>query len=488
MKNIAILIPTLYGGGAERIAGLLSLYLSRRYNVYIFVEDTDNIAYDYGGTLLNIAVNGAYEDEETIREYKEKYKIDCTISFLEKMNLMNIRTKRNDLVIISERRSNGEIEPYSYGLETRIRQWYPYADKIVAVAYGVEYDLTHNYGVENELITTIYNFINKEKIAEKAKQPLDKKIQDFVGSSKLILNVGRLDPQKNQRKLLHQFAKLVKLGYDVKLIIMGTGALEIELRQMICKFGLDKQVMLISYNTNPFAYYKLASMLVLSSDCEGLPNVVLEAMTYGLPVVAVDCLSGPRELLKDCWDYENRTSGVEVCKRGILVEKAFSDETGETDYLAKGMALLLDDKALREQISKNSYAYMQEYSNEKIYVQWSDVIENTQPSKKIVPPISIPELSKYKKVIVYGAGIYGQIAMTYLKKHRNEMGLDFLSFAVSDGQSREQEVLGIPVYEISALIDHKEDSIVLVGVSETYEYPVRNTLNALGFHYVYLNF
>ncbi len=488
MKNIAIMIPTLSGGGAERIAGLLSIYLSRKYNVYILLERDDNISYNYNGKLLKIPLDETGQVEAVVREYKKKYEIDCTISFLERMDIINIRTKVNDLIIVSERLSNGEMEPYSYGMEKRIRQWYPYADKIVAVSHGVAYDLAHNYGIESKLLTTIYNFIDKEGIARKANQPLDENVESFLGGSKLILNVGRLAPQKNQQKLLRQFAKLVERGYDVKLIIVGTGPLEDQLRQTIDELGLNSRVRLESYGANPFPYYKLAAMMVLSSDYEGLPNVVLEAMTLGLPVVAADCLSGPRELLKNSQDYTRRTSGVEICERGILVEKACSDETGETSYLADGMAILLNDSALRMDISQKCYAYMQDYSNEKIYSQWLDVIENTSREEKKVPPISIPIPEGCKKVIVYGAGQYGKAAMAYLAAHKSEMNLELLCFAVSDGCCEKKSVLGIPVYEITALKEHVNDSIVMVGVSETYEEEVRQILDKFGFRYIYKTF
>ena len=111
MKNIAIMIPTLSGGGAERIAGLLSIYLSRKYNVYILLERDDNISYNYNGKLLKIPLDETGQVEAVVREYKKKYEIDCTISFLERMDIINIRTKVNDLIIVSERLSNGEMEP-----------------------------------------------------------------------------------------------------------------------------------------------------------------------------------------------------------------------------------------------------------------------------------------------------------------------------------------------------------------------------------------
>jgi len=484
MKNIAILIWGLRNGGAERAAGLLSKYLSREYNVYLFVIDREPIVYDYGGELVDVSVNGETRILDTVKEYKKKFNIDCAISFLKEMNIINVCTKGNELVIISERCANKETKPFSYGVEARIKRWYNYADKIVAVSYGTEYDLYYNYGIEKGLITTIYNFIDKKKIMKKSCFPIEKDAVSFVGNSKLILNVGRLHEQKNQKKLIRQFAKLVKNGQNVKLIIVGSGNLDRELYQLINELNLNNWVRIIPYNANPFPYYSLASMMVLSSDSEGLPNVLLEALTLGIPVVAVDCLSGPRELLKGCHDYGNRTIGVEICERGILVEKAHSDEIGETDYLANAMAILLDDDTLREKIIQNSYIYMHEYSNERIYMQWINVIEKTKRKKNLLSSQIFPGLEPYvgKKIIIYGAGNYGKLTLACLLECKMES--EILCFAVSNKDDNEKTILGIPVYEIGELTEHKEDSVVIVGVSTAHEHQVTEILDGLGFQYI----
>ena len=78
------MIGCLHGGGAERIAGLLSKWLSRSYNVYLFLTNTDNIVYEYEGTIVNLAINGNEFIKYYAAKYKKKYDIDCAISFLEK--------------------------------------------------------------------------------------------------------------------------------------------------------------------------------------------------------------------------------------------------------------------------------------------------------------------------------------------------------------------------------------------------------------------
>ena len=129
---------------------------------------------------------------------------------------------------------------------------------------------------------------------------------------------------------------------------------------------------------------------------------------------------------------------------------------------------------------------MREYSNEDICDQWLRVVEKTPRNQRTLPSMSILGLDQCKKVIVYGAGVYGQTAMRYLLDNRTD--LDFLCFAVSNGYRRTDELMGIPVYEIESLKEHREDSIVIVGVSGFNEPQIKGVLDELGFRYIFMNF
>lgn len=491
MKNVAIIIQQMHGGGAERIAGLLSKELTKKYNVYLFLMDVSNKVYDYGGTIIDLSQNCEGADElpaginfeAVMRKNKEKYNIDCSISFLETANIMNIRTKGKDSVIISQRNSMGEIEPFPLVDGIKIKTWYNYADRIVSVAYGTHYDLVKYFGIKDELITTIYNFIDKEKIFERFNAPVDDETISFVGDSKVILNVGRLMPQKNQKKLLVQFAKLIEDNYDVKLIIVGEGYLEHELRQLARDLRIDRFVRFVTFNKDPFPYYRIASVMVLTSDYEGLPNVLLEALLLGVPVVGVDCLSGPKELLKETADYSTPTRRYEICHNGILVECAKTDETGETEYLKEAIELMLDDKSLSQSVVHNGKKFMERYKNEEILEQWVRLIEETSSEKRTIPSVSIPGVDKAKKIIVYGAGLYGKITMQQFLQKKDQF--DLLCFAVSDKSKNPSSVCGIPVYEIGELVEQKEDSLVIIGVPDRYADDVIGRLEKEGFKYAY---
>lgn len=483
MKNIAILSNSLTSGGAERVAGLLSKKLSKSYNVYLFLHDCSVITYDYAGMIVDISVNGEVNEEETIREYKKIYKIDCAISFLVTLNCLNVRTRSGETVILSNRCSIGEIKPYPYRVSNKIKQWYGEADRIVSCSYGAKYDLTQYYGICEEIITPIYNFVDKEKIINNAQEPLSMKVREFVGDSRLILNVGRLDEQKNQTKLLIQFSKLLQDGYNVKLLILGAGYMECRLKELAKKLNIEDKVLFETYCKNPFPYYKAAEIMAFSTDYEGLPNVVLEAMTLGLPVVAVDCLSGPLELIKGSTDYSIRTKGIELCDRGILVEQADTDTIGETAYFAEGMKMLLDNPLLCEDISECEMSFMKNYDNEVILQKWIEVIENTRPTREFPKKHLFSGLDGVRNIIVYGAGGYGRRVMDIILKQNRIY--DFLCFAVTDKSENADTVYDIPVYQIEDLLDYRENSIVVVGVSEEFEAEVVSVLEKNNFRYIF---
>lgn len=482
MKNVAIIVWKLYGGGAERIAGLLSKQISTRFNVYLFLSDVSNIVYDYKGEIIDLAVNGEEYIEDEIKKNKEKYNIDCAISFLEQSNCMNIRTKGSESVVISERCAIGEIAPYPYSDAAKIDRWYNYADCIVSVAEGVKYDLTQHFGVKEDKVVTIYNFIDKEKIYYKSGQQVDEETLKFIGKSKVILNVGRLSEQKNQKKLIVQFAKLVKENYDVKLIIIGSGREEKSLRQLVTVLKLENYVRFVTYNANPFPYYRIASVFALTSTHEGLPNVVLESLLLGVPVVATDCLSGPRELLKETSDYSQRTKGYEVCKNGILVEQATSDTTGQTAYFSEAIKKILDDNELKDILIANGKRFMESYRNEDILSQWMKVIEETESSNTEVPMVT-QKIGGSKKIIVYGAGVYGRTIMKFYLSLKDE--LELLCFAVTDKKENPDSIYGIPVAEIRELTEHAKDAKVIIGVSDEYAPEVTKALDTYGFRYEY---
>ena len=479
IKNIAILVHGLWSGGAERIAGLLSKELAKTYNVYLFLVNTDHIVYDYGGTLVNVAANHDYENNITM--YKRKYHIDCAISFLEDMNYKNIRTKRTEKVIISERCVQ-LTETYWYMWSRFLRKgYYHYADAIVACAEGVKFDVMRSsHQIPEYAVKTIYNFIDKEGIVLKSQENLPKEAQDFLGGNPFFLNVGRLNPQKNQRRLILQFAHLHAANPHVKLLILGDKDSDIDLMSHIEKLGLEDFIKILPFTKNPFAYMARAKALVLSSLYVGVFFVLLEDMTLGCPIIATDCLSGPRELLMDECNYEKKLDKLEICKRGILVCNEETEDEGISWYMAKAMEMICLSETMTENFRQNSLKYMEEYTNQRILQQWIEVI-NEEVKGEVVSTRTAEEqkLQSAKHIVIYGAGKVGREVFRQLSSRHT-----ISCFAVSERKDEDEICLGIPIREIAALQYLPADTVVVIGVGKKYLYEVLDKLWECGFEQI----
>lgn len=170
-----------------------------------------------------------------------------------------------------------------------------------SAAIGVSEGLTANcLGMFSpDIRRTIYNPVITPERRRMVGQPFDHPWFERFEANELpvIVTVGRLDSQKNYPLLLRAFSK-VRNAVPSRLIIVGGGPQLGRLRRMIWMMGLGECVELAGPQENPFSYMERADLFVLSSDFEGLPTVLIEAMFCGTPVVSTDCPYGPREILQ----------------------------------------------------------------------------------------------------------------------------------------------------------------------------------------------
>lgn len=200
---------------------------------------------------------------------------------------------------------------------------YPEADAIVAVSEGVASDLAEAAGIPRAKITTVYNPTLTPDFATRLATPIVH-ARLFDGPP-VVLTVGRLAHQKDHGTLLRAFAKL-REHYPARLAIGGKGSAKqvARIHELADQLGVRADVEVLGFLPNPLPYMARAAVFVLSSRFEGFPNVLLEALACGTPVVSTDCPSGPREILDD---------GV----YGPLVE------VGDHAALADAIARVLDD-------------------------------------------------------------------------------------------------------------------------------------------------
>jgi glycosyltransferase involved in cell wall biosynthesis len=173
--------------------------------------------------------------------------------------------------------------------------FYPRADHVAAVSHGAAANTERLAGMPPGSVETIYNPMHLPAELPAA-DPGHTQWRD--GAPRLV-TLGRLDSQKNHDLLLRAFHKLLEVHPDATLLILGEGSLRGQLEQARHDLGLDRRAMLPGFAVDPWPLLVSADLFVLSSDYEGLPLVLVEAMHAGLRIVSTDCVTGPSELLDD---------------------------------------------------------------------------------------------------------------------------------------------------------------------------------------------
>jgi glycosyltransferase involved in cell wall biosynthesis len=249
-------------------------------------------------------------------------------------------------VVVSERNSMQEVvksyenrDDWRWRHTTRlVADAYPSAHAIVANSHGVAADLAHCTGLHVDTIKTIYNPIVSGALEEKALQPVDHP-WFAPGMPPVVLGVGRLHPQKDFGTLIKAFAR-VRSQRDARLIILGDDrghAMRNDLLSLAENLGVSNDLDLAGFSSNPFSFMAKAAVFVLSSQYEGCPNVLVEALACGCPVVSTRCPHGPDEILEDG-------------KYGTLVE--VGDEVAMAEAISATLDTPQDRDFLRERAAQ----------------------------------------------------------------------------------------------------------------------------------------
>ena len=307
--HISLFIPDLTGGGAERVTvnlargmselGLdVDLLVVNAVGPYLAHVPEDVNLVDLGTRRTSLSVFA-------LRDYLRSHQPPVLLTSLHHANLAVLITKRlfgletriiptihNTLSVERERRRSMK-QHVQHALMSRC---YPWADGIVAVSEAVADDFAATTGVRREDVTTIYNPVVTPELLESAREaPAHPWFAP--GSPPVVLGIGRLEFQKDFENLIRAFQR-VKAHREARLMILGEGDRRTELERLVEQLGLQDSVALPGFVDNPYAFLGQAAVFALSSRWEGLPTVLIEAMALGVPMVATDCPSGPREILE----------------------------------------------------------------------------------------------------------------------------------------------------------------------------------------------
>lgn len=352
--KVTLFIGSVYGGGAERVTCDFASYLvqhGHRAEILTMSETKESYELDDRVTkssLLPLKDRKNKIWNISIRfprlwKYLRKSDSDVYVVMLPKTTIMLLmfRWMTKARVIASER-----VDPAVYPTQIA-RLLKKYAGKADGFVFQTE-DARAWYGDSVEKIKTavIPNAINPVFIKE-----------PYTGERrKIIAGAGRLKDQKNFALLIHAFAMIADEFPEYSLVIYGEGEKRAELESLVNELNLKGRVSLPGNIRNIVDVMEKNSMFILSSDFEGMPNALMEAMALGLPCISTDCpCGGPRFLIQD---------GV----NGVLVP------VGDVYAMSMAMRRLLSNKQNRMQIGTSAVEIQNRLAPDKIYGEWEQFI------------------------------------------------------------------------------------------------------------------
>lgn len=367
MKKILLIVPALHQGGFEKVCVATARLLQPYFQVQIAIFDSRDIAYDIkgipvadlrlpsrpgkAGKVLNVIKRGL-----KLKVLMKKEHIDIAYSFGPTANFANIA-------------SGGKTEKWlglrSYmdmGNSKQIRLFCKCADRVICCSDTICREVRDRYRCDKAV--TLNNPFDIQEVhalseREEAKLPWSK--------GRILVSMGREDAVKGYWHLLKSFSLVHKELPDTKLMIIGQGEFQ-AYKELARKLGIDDVVCFTGLKKNPYPYLKKGSLYVLTSYYEGFPNAMVEAMAMGLPVIATDCMTGPREILED--------------RYGILIPNMSQKEdfdpqniTAQEQNLAQEIVALLEDgdkmRHYREMALKRAGEYTAESYIERIR-EWAE--------------------------------------------------------------------------------------------------------------------
>lgn len=334
-RRLAIYVPSLRGGGAERVmVTLANGFAERGYSVDLVLAKAEGPYLDEVADqvrVVDLKSSRVVRSLPGLARYIRRERPDAMLSAMGHANVVavaaQILSRAPTRVVVSERANFSVSKRNTRSIRSKamgsfMRWAYRHADGIIAISAGVAEDLSDRINIPRKDVVVVYNPLDIERVRSLSR---DEAQSFFSGEDehKLVVGMGRLVEQKRFADLIKAFAK-IRSRQSLRLAIIGEGPLREDLASEVRTLGLDSKVTFPGFLSNPFAVLNRADLFVLASGWEGFGNVLVEAMATGTPIVSTACPSGPEEIL------ENGTWGRLV-------------PVGDIDALAEAMAASLDE-------------------------------------------------------------------------------------------------------------------------------------------------
>lgn len=353
-KTILFVTPGLGYGGAPKMLAALANYLAQQGDeTYLLTYENNVMRQPIDDRLIQIKCKKNYKIRGvrrflqllTIRRIVHDKKPDVVISFADYPNLLTLlATVGTKVPVIVSERGN----PYSdnkgkmYKFTTFM---YQFADGIV---FQTEKAKNFFKSSIREKSTVIPNPVMVNNLPDR-----------WTGNRKdEIVSVGRFElVTKRQDIMLKAFKDVITKYPNIKLVFYGDGKDKVKIQNIVADLGLMEHVIFAGVTDNVYESIRYSRLFVLSSDSEGIPNALIEAMSVGLPCISTDCSPGGARLLID-----NRINGIVV-------------PCGDADALAQAMIFLLDDDKKSEEFGIEAMKIIEKFEPAKIFKVWNTYID-----------------------------------------------------------------------------------------------------------------
>lgn len=385
-RRVQLLINSLGGGGAEKqVSYLLQNDVAQK--VFILENQVD---YDIPQNKINLLFKCNWP--KALKYFKflligpfklasNIEKDDIVLSFLEISNFINILCSilfKKHKAVVSVRISPSfyDHKPLGFLFKFLIKKLYPCAHLITTNSEVGRQELIQMLGVKPEKIHTIRNAIDIDRVINLSREEVFYK-SDYIN----LVTIGRLSQQKNYISLLPIFARLKKEhNLKIRLFILGDGPLKSSLENLATLLDLEtsddfqnpSDINFLGFQINPYKFVGKDNIFILCSLYEGLPNVLIEAMACGAPIISSDCNTGPRELLDP--NNLSKVNKLRKAEFGYLLP-VDCPQTNCKDTWVEGLLEFIRDQEARKIYSEKGVERSKFYSVPNVIGDWNKLLD-----------------------------------------------------------------------------------------------------------------
>ncbi|MCR4904149.1 MAG: glycosyltransferase [Butyrivibrio sp.] len=390
MKNLLLMVPMLHQGGFERVCVHTARLLQDKYNVTILIFSSKDINYDVTGlNVVNIDVPSSkgilnkvfnvFKRSSKVRKYKKDNKIDISYSFGSSANYVNVLSRAGEKTLTGLRCSTDMESP------RQVKLFCKKSDKVLSCSRDILMELKSSYNYDKS--EYIYNPLDVEGIRQKALEEISD--YPYTDEDFVISFMGRDDYIKGVWHLIKAFYIVHKKHPKTRLIILGAGNYTDD-KELVKELGIDDSVTFTGVRKNPFPYVYRSNLYVLSSNHEGFPNALLEAMAMGKAVIAADCKTGPREIVLSDEQYQKlmNTDGINhkipeaiEGEYGVLIPDMSEIPNREASHLDEEKILsdeilkMVEDRERLNNYSQKAYERALVYTPEKYKTELDNILK-----------------------------------------------------------------------------------------------------------------